>query len=66
MTKPKHGDISRTNRIRVYIHDHWVELRWWHRGRRLISADLSEDEREARAIYLHRRYIAREGRGEAE
>lgn len=63
--EPAHGAIERTDRLRVYIRGRWVPLRWWQHGQRIRRCDLSEDEREARAIYLHRRYIVREGRGDA-
>lgn len=40
----------------------WQRLRWWSGGVRLVMADLTPGEQEARRIYLRERAKARRGR----
>lgn len=40
----------------------WQRLRWWSGGARLVMADLTPGEQEARRIYLRERAKARRGR----
>ena len=52
--------------IVIYAGIHgWQRLRWWSHGRRLVMADLSLGEQEARRLYLRAKAAQRRERSHA-